>query len=1076
MWLTRLALKNPVFILMLSLMLIVLGVVSLNRLSVDLFPDITIPVIRIATFYTGAGPADIEKSITQPIERAVSASPGVDRVESSSKQGVSLVSVWFNYGTNLDNAQFEVSQRIAQILNTLPPGIQQPFVLKFDITNIPILAVAVSSDSLDEKQLYDLAYNTIETQLERLPGVASATVGGGKTREIEVMANGSALRARGLGIMDLANAVRSSNLLLPSGSLRAGDRDYNVFTNTQVPDVAPLRRVIVRPGASLQGQSQSAVRVSDVATVEDLTADQTEIVRVNGQRGVYLRVLKQPGANTIATVDAVRAAIPKLRSVPANVKLDISFDQSSYIRSAVAALQHEALQGGALAILVILIFLMNIRATAIIAVAIPLSIVATFMLLFFTNQTLNVFTLGGLALGVGRLVDDSIVELENIHRHLAAGQNRKQAVLLAAQEVAMPILVSTITTIVVFFPVLFMSGIARYLFLPLALTIAFALTMSFWVSRTVTPLLCFYWLKEGAHEHKPKGIAAAVTGFFDRVDAAYARILRFVLSHRALTLVGILIFFVGSLFIKRFIGTEFFPETDESQFSLIYKTPIGTRVERTEQVTERLEKIVRDELLPMQVDDKETPLYTTVLSDTGLPVGRTAIFSTNTGTHSANLQVNLVPRLQRPISDVVAAERVRAALKDKLPGTQIFFFIGGIVKRIQNFGATAPIDVEILGYDFEAGSKYSNALMAKMRTLTDAQGRPIVVDVQSSREENSPEFDVNVDREKAGMLGISEQDVAQTILVSLLGNTQITPVPYTDPKTGNEYYINVRMDDNNRGHVGDLGDLFVRSPGNGIVNVDTLASIERRSGPVMIDRKYLQRIVHVTANIAPDSDLGSASEAVQGAVNQMQPPDGFSATLGGQTLEQKKAFQGLIFAAIMALALVYMVLASQFKSLIDPLVIMFSVPLGVSGVFIMLFLTGTKLSVNSFMGIIMMVGIVVSNGVLLVDFANVLRRRGKELREATIEAGRTRLRPILMTTIATILGLVPMALGIGEGSETNLPLARAVIGGLMVSTFFTLFLVPTLYTLLDRYAKRSSPDEHDDDDADDTTGEPAHAS
>jgi len=640
----------------------------------------------------------------------------------------------------------------------------------------------------------------------------------------------------------------------------------------------------------------------------------------------------------------------------------------------------------------------------------------------------------------------------------------------------MPILVSTITTIVVFFPVLFMSGIARYLFLPLALTIAFALTMSFWVSRTVTPLLCFYWLKEGAHEHKPKGIAAAVTGFFDRVDAAYARTLRFVLSHRALTLVGILIFFVGSLFIKRFIGTEFFPETDESQFSLIYKTPIGTRVERTEQVTERLEKIVRDELLPMQVDDKETPLYTTVLSDTGLPVGRTAIFSTNTGTHSANLQVNLVPRLQRPISDVVAAERVRAALKDKLPGTQIFFFIGGIVKRIQNFGATAPIDVEILGYDFEAGSKYSNALMAKMRTLTDAQGRPIVVDVQSSREENSPEFDVNVDREKAGMLGISEQDVAQTILVSLLGNTQITPVPYTDPKTGNEYYINVRMDDNNRGHVGDLGDLFVRSPGNGIVNVDTLASIERRSGPVMIDRKYLQRIVHVTANIAPDSDLGSASEAVQGAVNQMQPPDGFSATLGGQTLEQKKAFQGLIFAAIMALALVYMVLASQFKSLIDPLVIMFSVPLGVSGVFIMLFLTGTKLSVNSFMGIIMMVGIVVSNGVLLVDFANVLRRRGKELREATIEAGRTRLRPILMTTIATILGLVPMALGIGEGSETNLPLARAVIGGLMVSTFFTLFLVPTLYTLLDRYAKRSSPDEHDDDDADDTTGEPAHAS
>jgi hydrophobe/amphiphile efflux-1 (HAE1) family protein len=1061
MWLTRLALKNPVFILMVSLMLIVLGIVSLNKLSVDLFPDITIPVIRIATFYTGAGPADIEKSITQPIERAVSASPGVDRVESSSKQGVSLISVWFNYGTNLDNAQFEVSQRIAQILNTLPPGIQQPFVLKFDITNIPILAVTVSSDSLDEKQLYDLAYNTIEPQLERIQGVASASVGGGKVREIEVMADRNALRARGLGILDLANSVRTSNLLLPSGSLRAGDRDYNVFTNTQVADVDPLRHVIVRSTAATAGQAQGVVRVSDVAKVEDLAADQTEVVRVNGRRGVYLRVLKQPGANTISTVDAVRAAIPKLRSVPGNVKLDISFDQSAYIRSAVAALQHEALQGGLLAILVILVFLMNFRATAIIGIAIPLSIVATFMLLFFTNQTLNVFTLGGLALGVGRLVDDSIVELENIHRHLASGQNRKQSVLLAAQEVAMPILVSTITTIVVFLPVLFMAGIARYLFLPLALTISFALTMSFWISRTVTPLLCFYWLKEGAHERKTTGIAAAVTGFFDGMDAAYARSLRWVLSHRFITVLGIVLFFIGSLQLRRLVGSEFFPETDESQFSISYKTPIGTRVERTEEVTQRIEKIVQDNLAPIRAGGKETPIYTTILSDTGLPLGRTAIFSTNTGTHSANLQVNLVPRVDRPLSDVVAAEKVRTALKDAVPGTQVFFFIGGIVKRIQNFGAAAPIDVEILGYDFETGSKYGNELMAKMRLLTDKAGRPIVVDVQSTREENSPEFDVIVDREKAGMLGVSEQDVAQTILVSLLGNTQISPVPYTDPKTGNEYYINVRMDDYNRGHVGDLGDLFVRTPANGIVNVDTLAKIERRSGPVMIDRKYLQRIVHITANIAPDADLGGASEAVQGLVDQTQPPDGFSATLGGQTLEQRKAFLGLFFAAIMALLLVYMVLASQFKSLIDPLVIMFSVPLGVSGVFIMLYLTGTKLSVNSFMGIIMMVGIVVSNGVLLVDFANVLRRRGKDLKEATIEAGRTRLRPILMTTIATVLGLIPMALGIGEGSETNLPLARSVIGGLMVSTFFTLFLVPALYTFLDRFAKRRAPDEDD---------------
>ncbi len=464
MWLTRLALRNPVLILMMSLMTLALGFVSLRHLSVDLFPDIAVPLIRVAIFYTGAGPTDIEKSITMPIERAVSASPGVDRVESVSKQGVSLVSVWFQFGTNLDNAQFDVSQRIAQIMNTLPPGIQQPFNIKFDITNIPVVQVAVGSDELDEKQLYDLALNVIEPQLERIGGVASATPGGGKVREIEVELQREALRARSLGPLDVVNAVQRSNLLMPSGNLRVGERDYNVFANTQFQQAKPLGDVVVRPAMQVGNRVAPPVRVGDVAKVFDASADQNEIVRINGQRGVYMRVLKQPGANSINVVDAVKAALPRLRGVPPTVKMAISFDQSSYIRSAVTALEHEAVQGGILAVLVILVFLVSLRATAIVAVAIPLSIVATFVLLFFSGQTLNVFTLGGLALGVGRLVDDSIVELENIHRHLALGQSRRQAVLAAAQEVAMPILVSTITTIVVFFPVLFLFGIARNLF------------------------------------------------------------------------------------------------------------------------------------------------------------------------------------------------------------------------------------------------------------------------------------------------------------------------------------------------------------------------------------------------------------------------------------------------------------------------------------------------------------------------------------------------------------------------------------------------------------------------------------
>ncbi len=1065
MWLTRLALRNPVLILMMTIMVMVLGFVSLRRLSVDLFPDINIPIIRVATFYTGAGPRDIEKSITQPVERAVSAAPGVDRVESVSKQGVSVVSAWFNYGVNLDNAQFEVSQRVAQILNTLPPGIQQPFVLKFDVTNIPVVQIAIAGTELDEKQLYDLAYNLIEPQLERLPGVASATVGGGKVREIEVTARRDALRARGLGMLQLVNAVKSSNLLLPSGNLRTATRDYNVFTNTQVSQVRTLKDVVVVPPSA---SSQQAVRVSDVAEVTDGTADQFEIVRVNGQRGVYIRVLKQPGANTIAVVDAVRQAIPRLRGVPSSLKLAISFDQSSYIRAAVSSLQHEAFQGGLLAVAVILFFLLSLRATAIVALAIPISIVATFVLLYFTGQTLNVFTLGGLALGVGRLVDDSIVELENIHRHLAMGQKRRDAVLAAAQEVAMPILVSTITTIVVFFPVLFLLGVARNLFMPLALTIAFALIMSFFVSRTVTPLLCLYWMKgghpgpqEGVKRTPIQGIVARIDGGLNWLDHTYAGSLRWVLRHRGLTIISILGIFAFSLLLAKRIGTEFFPDSDESQFAVIFKAPIGTKVEKTEQVSERMEKTITRVLTPASSESQSKPIFTTLLTDDGLPGGRTALFTANTGPHTGNIGVNLTPKGQRSISDVEATERVRRALRDSMPGIQIFYFTGGIVKRILNFGSAAPIDVEILGYDLEKGGAYARQVRERLSHLDDSDGRPLLTDVQISREENYPELDVVVDRQKAGMLGLSEQEVAQTVLSSLVGNTQFAPIPFTDPKTGNEYFINVRMDDAYRSHVSDLAEISIRTPAGAEVALSTVARVQRGSGPVTISRKYLQRIIDVTANVAPGKDLGKASAAAERVLNELKPPEGFSARLGGQTQAQKEAFAGLGFAALMAIALVYMVLASQFRSLVDPLVIMFSVPLGVTGVFLMLYATGTTLSVNSFMGIIMMVGIVVSNGVLLLDSANVLRRRGKPLLEATVEAGKTRLRPILMTTIATILGLVPMALGIGEGSETNLPLARAVIGGLTVSTLFTLFLVPALYTLLDRFATRSVPLEDD---------------
>jgi hydrophobe/amphiphile efflux-1 (HAE1) family protein len=1056
MWLTRLALRNPIFILMMSLMVLVLGAVAVDRLAVDLFPAITLPVVRVTTFYPGAGPADIEKSITQPIERVVAASPGADRVESTSKQGLSVVSVWFNYDVNLDNAQFEVQQRVEQILNTLPPGIQQPFIIKFDITNIPVVQVVVRGEGLDERQLYDLAYNTIEPQFERLEGVASANVGGGKTREIEIMTDRDKLRARNLGILDVVSAVKNTNLLLPSGDLRTGNLDYNVFTNTQVSSAKPLENVVVEPGnPALAGQSGGAVRIADVARVVDATADQSNIVRVNGERGVYIRVLKQPNANTIQVVDEVRKALGQLRGVPANVHCGISFDQSTYIRAAVQSLEHEAVQGAFFAIGVILLFLLSGRATAIVGIAIPLSIVATFVPLYFTGQTLNVFTLGGLALAVGRLVDDSIVELENIHRHLGIEKSRKTAVLHAAQEVAMPIFVSTITTIVVFFPVLFLKGVQRNLFLPFAMTISFALIVSFLVSRTVTPLLCFYIMRDHALS-AARGVSGAIARAWDRLDAAYGRALRWMLGHRAALILVVFGAFCSSFLLVKRIGTTFFPDSDEGQIELKYRAPIGTRVERTQQLAERLEGTV-DKALARP--GGHGTYVSTSLDDVGLPQGRVAAFSQNTGPHTGDLRINLVPHDERDISDVTATERIRKALGDDYPGIQLFFFTGGIVKRILNFGSPAPIDVEIVGYDLDEAARYARTLREMMRNATDEDGKPLMTDVDVSREENYPELDVEVDREKAGMLGISEQQVAESVLATLSGSAQFAPVPFTDPKTGNEYFINVRADDASRSRPDDIDDVFVRTPSGGMIPLATLAKIKHSSGPVTITRKYLQRIVDVTANVAPGKDLGSASSATQKILDDHPAPDGFTATLGGQTAAQRAAFAGIGFAGLMALVLVYMVLASQFKSLVDPLVIMFCVPMGISGVLLMLFVTKTPLSVNSAMGVIMMVGIVVSNGVLLVDFANVLRRRGRPLLDAMVEAGQTRLRPILMTTLATIFGLLPMALGIGEGSETNLPLARAVIGGLTVSSIVTLFLIPSLYTLLDRFARRTQPDE-----------------
>ncbi|CBK40494.1 Acriflavin resistance protein acrB [Nitrospira defluvii] len=1042
MWLTLLALRNRIGILMLSLAMVILGATSLERLPVDLFPNIQVPVAFVGVIYKGAPPLDIEQSVVYPIEKAVSSASNVEHVESFAKQGIGAVQVWFNWGADINVGQMEVMQRITQILNSLPPGILQPFIVKFDVSNIPVAFVTASGGDLDERALYDLAYNTIAPQIEQISNVAAATVEGGKIRQININLDPALLQARGLSILDVVKAVKASNLILPSGDIKAGNLDYNVFTNTQFKTVEPINDVVVKID-----QRGNPVRVRDVGVLSDSSDIQTNVVRTDGKRSVYLRVNKQPIANTVEVVDALRKAIPKMIGIPPGVQLGISFDQSIYIRQSIKNLIEQALHGSLLAAAVILLFLRNLTSTLIISVAIPLSILVTFIVLYFSNQTLNVFTMGGLALGIGRLVDDSIVELENIQRHLNIDRNRWDAIVNAAREVAMPIFASTVTTVVVFLPMFFIVGIARLLLIPLTLTIAIALFTSFFVSRTVTPALCYRFLKpeEEAHRSLPSWFVNIMQWSqrrYDALDEGYERSLRWVLAHRRTLLVSVITIFVGSLLLLPLIGTEFLPVSDESQFRIVLRGPVGQRVEKTVDQVAEVERVLREKIPPDELE--------AIASSTGvLAQGRSSLFNPNTGPHTSVISVYLVSPDKRRRNQVEIMNAVRPAIIKLFPGVAMFFDPGGLVKRVTSFGSQKSIDVEIYGYDFEKARTVIHQVQDTMHKI------PGMADIEVSREENYPEVNVVVDREKAALLGISETDVANAVLFSLNGNGQTDPIIFTDPQNGNEYYISAWLADEHRKDLSAIENVLLTTKNGEPVLLKNLATLKLNAGPVKIERKYFQRVVHITANPV-GRDLGSIAQDLESAFAQMQLPPGFSIRLAGQIQQQRETFEGLTYASALALILVYMVMAAQFKSLIDPFIIMFSVPMGIPGVIVILYLTNTTISTSSLMGLIMMLGIVVSNGVLLVDYTNVLRRRGLDLAAAVVTASRTRLRPILMTSLATVVGLMPMALGLGTGSETNAPLARAVVGGLTVSTILTLFLVPTVYTMLEeRFPRRA---------------------
>ncbi|HEV2281012.1 MAG TPA: efflux RND transporter permease subunit [bacterium] len=1050
MFLTRGATKNPIAVFMACIAVVVLSVIALQRLPRDLFPKITIPVIVVSAQYSGASPETMERTVTYPLEQAVTRVAGVQQILSTTRTGTTSIQVWFNWGTDLNIAEVEVIQNVQRVMRSLPTGVTQPFVLKFDISNIPVAQVVVGGGGLDARQLYDLGYNTIEPQLERIPGVSQAFVNGGLVRQFNVGVDPNKLVATGLTLQNVITGISKYNALIPSGDLRNRRIDYQLNVPSLLQSVPAIQKVI------LATHNGIPIHVADVAQVQDAAADQTQIVRINGKPGVLMFVAREPDANAIQVVDALRQALPRLTGIPKDVTLQIGFDQSQYIRAAIATLQREAVIGAVLIFLVVLVFLRSLWSLVIIGLGVPLSVSAALLLLYFTGQGLNIFTLGGLTLAMGRLVDDAIVVRENITRHLSVpGTPVLQAVLEATQEVGLPVLASTASTIAVFFPIVFLSGISQRLFVPMALTIVFALGASYVVSMTIDPVLSLKFLRAsqgtGVEGHGP--IARFVRGsegLMDGLDERYQRTLRWTLRHASAVVAGIALIFVISIFAARGIGTEFFPDTDESQFSVAVQVPQGTAVQMASDVVEQVANVVR-KVIPA----KDT---LAVYTNTGVNSGG---FGSNAGPNYGEVEVRLVPPTMRHRSSTEWSNAVRAALNGKFPGVLMFVNVGGLEHRIVNVGAAAPIDIQLIGYNQQVGAQFAQQVAAMVSGIEGT------ADVQITPRGQYPNFNVNVDQEKAAQLGVSSTDIANAVNTAMAGNVA-TASQFIDPVTGNEYNIVVRLQDAYRTHPEDLGsvplNVLADPPAGATTPAGTaapivpillrdVARITLGSQPLQIGRKNEQRVIDVTANVI-NRPLGAVSQDIAKELDRMSFPEGFTYHMAGQTEQQQGAFSSLGFALVLALMLVYMIMASQFKSLVDPFVIMFAVPMGFIGVIWMLLLTHTTLSIISFMGVITMIGVVVSNGILLVDYSNKMQERGMSAPDAVLRAGRIRLRPILMTAIATIIAMIPMATGLGEGSETNIPLARAVIGGLTVSTGLTLLLIPVLYVFFERLLPR----------------------
>jgi multidrug efflux pump subunit AcrB len=1085
------SIRNPYFIIVICLTLLVIGVTSLSRMPVDLFPPINLPEVVVATFYSGMPPEDIETDITDPLERFFTLASGVDHMESRSLLGVSIIRVYFQPGTNPDADVSELSNLALADLKRLPPGTLPPVVLKFDASSLPVALVTVKGEGLNQTQLHDYAQFQIRNQIAGVPGAEIPGVFGGIYRQIMVYVDPYKLASRQLSVMDVVSAVNDSNLILPAGDVKMGPYDYFVYSNSLVDNMKQLGEV------PLKVKGNSWVTVNDVGKAEDAHGIQSNIVRIDGQHSVYIPIMKQGGdTNTIAVVDGVRELTKHLYDIPQQMKTSIVFDQSVFVKEAIHTVLHEGALGLILTSLMILIFLGSFRATSAVLLSIPISALAAFVVLAMMGGTVNTMILGGMALAFSRVIDNSVISLENIYRHLEMGAVPMIAAEVGGSEVSLAVLAATLVDVVDFFPVVFLYGVAKFLFSALALAFCLSLLASYVVAMTVIPLFCSRFLKgvhhtaehgsekrEGAkeNEYDIEPTSAAGNSWMDRFNARfnrmfnkvldfYERWVRRALQRPALTVALLMGLFVLSLAIYPLLGLAFFPKTDAGQFTINLKVPTGTRIEMTDQYVAKVEDLIRHEVAP-----KDLKL---VVSNIGVVPDFSSLYTTNSGPYTATVQVAL--NEPHSLSSFEYMDRVQKAMASQFPDIRTFFSSGSMVDAILNMGMPAPIDVQVSSPDLDQIYSIAQSLANRFHEVHG------VGQIYVPQDMNYPALRLDVDRVHAGELGLTQKDVVDNVITALNSNYMIAPNYWVDRKSGNDYYLTVQYFEHGESAIHDmmdLGQIPLRDPGNGqgmtcgpsgppqpgtghaswaclggsrpTTVLKNVVSVKQILTPTEVDHYQIQRAVDIYVTPAAE-DLGRVTDAVRKILAKEKIPGNVRVNLRGMVQGMEASFKSFALGFLISFVLLFLILTAQFKSFIDPFLIMLAIPMGFVGVLIILPLTHSTLNVMSLMGVLMLVGIADSNSILIVDFAHNLERQGLSPMDAVITACRVRLRPILMTSLATIFGMIPMALKLGTGAEQYTPMARAIIGGLTSSVILTIFIVPAAYLLV--YGKRGAKD------------------